>query len=454
MAVVLWRRKWIVIGTFLTLTLLTAIVSKSLPKQYEATATLWVTEGSGTATFDAVQAGQVLAGTYGKVADNQIIAQRVADSLPFETDGEEVLGAMTFGPVAETQLLRITATDGDPRHARAIANTYARVFIAYSRTQLGDAVNARIAFAAPASIPSQPSKPQPALYTVAGALLGLALGVGLALLAEMVDRRIGSPEELEDLAGAPVLAQVPRRTNDQESEVAFEESFRQLRTNLQFLNGDSEALRSLVVVSPSVGDGKSTVAYNLARSFAETGTRVILVEADMRRPSLRGAVRSKSDSDKGSSGLSGYLNRTADLDAVLCPTDLPSLQFVPSGILPPTPSTLVSVERARILLADALELADLVIVDTPPLSVGAESSALAASADGVLMAIDAKASGKPVIRRACQQLAVVKATLLGVVLNSVRTLPDVGAYGYWAGAGDTSRKRGTRPGKRRPQSRV
>ncbi len=429
LAVTLWRRKWIVIGTVVTLTALTAIVSKSLPKQYEATATLWVTQGRETATFDAVQAGQVLAGTYGKVADSQILAERVATALPFESTGGDVLNAMSFQPVAETQLLRITATSEEPVRARVLANTYARIFIDYSRTQLGDAIGARIAFAAPASLPTQPARPQPTLYTLAGALLALGIGIGLALLAEAVDRRVRSTEELETLVAAPVLARIPRRGDQPETEMVFDETFRLLRTNLQFLRHENEQLRSIVVVSPSAGDGKSTVAYHLARSYAEADIQVILIEADMRRPSLRGYVLTSREDDQ-KNGLSAYLSRKAGLAAVLSQTDLPSLQFIPSGILPPTPSTLVSVERSQVLLDDALDHADLVIVDTPPLSVGAEASTLAASADGALMVVNTRVSGKHDIRRARQQLAVVNSTLVGVAVNSVRELPNFGAYSY------------------------
>jgi receptor protein-tyrosine kinase len=454
LVVVLWHRKWILLGTFVALTVLAGVISKSLPKEYEATATLWVTEGSGTATFDAVQAGQVLAGTYGRVADNRLLADRVAEELPFESSGGDLLNAMLFEPISETQLLEITATSRNAEHARVIANTYARVFIDYSQTNLGDAVNARIAFAAPASVPGQPARPQPTLYTLAGALLGLALGVGLAFLADALDQRVRSSRELEGLAGGPILARVPRRTNDPETTVAFEETFRLLRTNLQFLRGGDQ-LRSLVVVSPSASDGKSTVAYQLARSFAETDTSVILVEADMRRPSLRRTVlpsRGRGDQTKG---LSNYLSRKEGLDAVLCATDLRQLKFVPAGVLPPAPSTLMNIQAARVLLEDALERADLVIVDTPPLSVGAEANILAASADGALMVIDPKVSKKSAVRHAGRQLSVVKATLLGVVLNSVRSLPDIGpyAYSYRINEDPPAAKNGIRSVRRRARSR-
>jgi capsular exopolysaccharide synthesis family protein len=428
---VLWRRRWIVVGTFVVLTVLVALVANSLPKEYETTATLWVTEGSGVTTFDSVQAGQVLAGTYGKVADNEVIADKVAGELPFEKTGEEVLSSTSFEPVSETQLLKITATDREPVRARVIANTYAKTFIAYSRSQLGDAVRAHITFAAPAPTPTQPSRPQPALYTIAGALIALLLGAGLALLAEALDRHVRSADELEEIAGVPVLARIPAKDRTPETREAFEEAFRLLRTNLQFLDRDGSPLRSLAIVSPSPSDGKSTVAFNLARSFAEAEVRVILIEADMRRPSLGGAVAARRMSpEQPGPGLSDYLTRKSDIFGVLAGTDLPTLRFISSGVLPPSPSSQFSAERTRMLLADALMEADLVILDTPPLSVGAEASTIAGSVDASLMVVDLDSTKKRDIRAGRQQLGVVHTNLSGLVVNRVKSLPTVGPYGY------------------------
>jgi len=456
LAVILWRRKWIVVATFVVLTVLVAAVSRSLPKEYESTATLWVTQAGGSTTFDSVQAGQVLAGTYGQVADNRALADQVADDLPFETSGEELLESMSFSPVNETQLLQISATDEDPVRARLVANAYARTFIDYSRSELGDAVNAEITFAARASTPTSPVRPQPMLYTVAGGLIALLLGMALAVLAEMLDRRVRSTEELEAVVGAPVLARIPRAGRDIETQAAFDEAFRLLRTNLQFLERNGVGLRSLAVVSPSPGDGKSTVAFRLARSFAESDVRVILIEADMRRPSLAQRMGRGASGGGGKPGLSDYLSRRADLPAVLVSTDLTALQFVPSGILPPSPSSLFSAERTRILLAEALEHADMVIVDTAPLSIGAEASTLAATADGALMVVDLEQSNKANIRREREQLGVVHANLLGVALNGVKKLPSVEPYGYANGhplnGSETAPKGGGRSRRRRSRA--
>jgi polysaccharide biosynthesis transport protein len=454
---VLWRRKAILIATFVLITAGTAIVSKNLPPVYEATSTLWVSEEREAAAFDAVQAGEVLARTYARIADSRVIAGRVAARAPFEISGGELLRDMSFEPVSETQLLRVTAANGDARRARFLANLYAEELIDYSRTKLANASDSRIAVADLATTPTQPARPKPTLYTIVGALLALGVGVGLAFLAELVDRRIRTADELGELLDVPVLAEVPIRSSSPAARAAFDETFRLLRTNLQFLGRGARPVRSLTVVSPSEGDGKSSVALNLALSLAEAGQDVLLIEGDMRRPGLSRSLRSmrtEKPSDpltpddslatpvervaggRGGGGvhpvigLSSYLTDSIRIEAVIYDTDTPHLRVIPAGLLPPNPSTLLDPERCRRLIDDATEYVGMVVIDTPPLSVGAEGSTLAASSDGALMVVDLRVSHRTVVKRAREQLDVLGAHLLGAVVNRVRRSPEVGAYAY------------------------
>lgn len=452
---VLWRRKAILIATFVLITAGTAIVSKNLPPVYEATSTLWVSEEREAAAFDAVQAGEVLARTYARIADSRVIAGRVAAQAPFEISGGELLRDMTFEPVSETQLLRVTAANRDARRARILANLYAEELIDYSRTKLADASDSRIAVADLATTPTQPARPKPTLYTIVGALLALGVGVGLAFLAELVDRRIRRSDELGELLEVPVLAEVPIRTSNPAAREAFDETFRLLRTNLQFLARGDRPIRSLTVVSPSEGDGKSSVALNLALSFAEAGQDVLLIEGDMRRPGLSRSLRpmrTEAESDpitpvdslatpvervaggRGgvhpTVGLSSYLTDSIGIRQIIFDTDIPHLRVIPAGLLPPNPSTLLDPMRCRMLLDEATEQGAMVVIDTPPLSVGAEGSTLAASSDGALMVVDLRVSYRQVIKRAREQLDVLGAHLLGAVVNRVRRSAEVGAYAY------------------------
>lgn len=453
---VLWRRKGILIATFLLITACTAIVSKNLPRVYEATSTLWVSEEREAAAFDAVQAGEVLARTYARIADSRVIAGRVAAEVPFDISSGELLRDMAFEPVSETQLLRVTAANRSATRARILANHYAEELIEYSRTELAGASDSRIAVADLATSPTQPARPKPTLYTIVGALLALGFGVGLAFLAELVDRRIRTSDELGEHLGVPILAEVPIRSSNPAARVAFDETFRLLRTNLQFLARGDRGIRSLTVVSPSEGDGKSSVALNLALSFAEAGQNVLLIEADMRRPGLSRSLRpmrAETESEpvtpddslatpvdrvaggRGGGvhptvGLSTYLSEAIGIRDVIFDTDIPHLRVIPAGMLPPNPSTLLDPQRCRMLLDEAMEQGAMVVIDTPPLSVGAEGSTLAASSDGALMVVDLRVSYRPVIKRAREQLDVLGAHLLGAVVNRARRSAEVGAYAY------------------------
>jgi capsular exopolysaccharide synthesis family protein len=426
---VLWRRKWLILAVVLAFAVATAIVSKSLPKVYESTATLWITQDAAAQSFDAVQAGQVLARTYGNVADSKNLASTVANDLPFEATGGGVLQKVSFEPIAETQLLKITAEDREPARAQLIANVYAATLIEYAGSRLSDATDSTISLADRASFPSQAARPKPTFYTIVGAIFGLLLGVGLAYLAELLDRRVRSEEDLQVLTNVPVLGRIPKTTSSTASTVSYDEAFRLLRANLQFAKPEGR-LRSVAVVSPSEGDGKSSTSLGLARAFADGGERVLVVEADMRRPGLQRHVFPTRDGTSELPGLSSYLAGVGALDEVLYETVFPGIRFLPAGPIPPAPSSLLQGPRGQQLLTRLAEDVSVVIVDTPPLSVAAEASLLAAEADGTLMVLDLARSSRQAIRKATEQLEVVRADLLGVVLNRLSLGREQGAYAY------------------------
>lgn len=430
---VLWRRKWVLLATFVVFTAVAGVVSKALPKEYEATATLWINQGRDVTSFDAVQAGAVLARTYGNVVGSENVASQVAAALPFQATGSEVQSHMSFEPVTEAQLLTITATDRDPVRAREYANTYADVFIVYARQNLSKESQSTVTLADRATLPTTAARPKPTLYTLLGALVGLVIGTALAFLAQLLDRRVHSAEELSELLGVPIMARVPRRTRAKQTHAAYAEAYRMLRTNLEFARPD-QPLRSVTVMSPSDGEGKTSTALNLAKAVAEAGRRVILVEGDMRRPGLQQSLFAEPTPPLRP-GLSNFLVGSVSVEEAVHSTDETNIEFVPSGPIPPNPSTLLSARRGRNLLDDLAKRCDLVIVDTPPLSIGADASLLAASSDGGLVVVDLDRSSKSAVRRAQEQLRVVKAQLIGAIVNRVRRADDYSPYLYYSSDG-------------------
>ena len=423
---ILWRRKSIVAVTFLVFALTAAVVSKSLEKVYATEATLLISLPASTQTFDSVQASQAVARSYADIIKSPNIAGLVAARLG--TTPKRVADAVSFEPVTETQLLKIKAQDPDPHQAKLIADTYANVFIDYAGRNLAQTTKARTSLADGAPLKTTPARPKPTLYTLLASLLGLALGVALAFLRDRLDRRLRTAEEVEATAELPLLARVPRRGRSDASQTAFREAFRLLRTNLQFAAPNGE-LRSLAVTSGHQGEGKTTTVANLAIAAAEVGLRVLVVEADLRRPSLQRELLPNRP-EPLRPGLTNYFVETASLAEIIYPADRPNVDLVPAGPLPPSPPALLESRRGRGVVPDLLTQADLVIIDCPPLGIGADASIISGWVDGVIAVIDLDHSTDHSVRNALRQLETVNAPVLGLVLNRDRAATPA-SYDYY-----------------------
>ena len=442
---VLGRRKWIILVTLAVVTITTAVVSKTLDKVYSTSATLLVTQSSTTdaPTFDTVQASQAIARSYADIIDSPNIALQVSRRMGGTVTRDEVRDATSFEPVPQTQLLKVSAESTDPDRAKEIADTYAAVFTEYARARLAGTTKATITLADAAPRPETPARPRPTLYTIIAAVLGLALGLALAFLRERLDRRLRTQEDVEATFDQPVLARVPRRGRNEASVTAFKESYRLLRTNLQFAAGGRQ-VKSLAITSGREGDGKTTAAANLAIASAEVGLRVLVVEADFRRPALQRELM-PTQTEPLRPGLSNYLVEAASLDDVIFPTGRPNIEIIPAGPLPPTPSALLESRRGQAAVAELTKEADLVIIDCPPLTIGADASVVAGWVDGVLLVLDLTSSTDQSVRRAVRQLEAVQAPLLGLLLNRDRSATP-SSYDYYSAVEVESRRQhaGTR----------
>lgn len=446
----LWRKKRVLIAVFLTFTIAAALVSTLvLDKEYEATATLLITQEQREASFDAVQAGEVLARTYSELISSRNVANLVAPKLPGGLDGGDVDARTAFDTISETQLVQVTAVAADAKGAQALANTYADTVVEFTGQGLNEQNGASVSVADPAVVPVQPARPRPTLYTLLAALIGLVVGAAAALLAALLDRRVRSTEELTELTGVPILAHIAL-ARSRKARKLNEEAYRVLRANLEF-SRPGKPLRSVAIVSASEGEGKSSAVLYLARAVAELGDRVIVVEGDLRRPAVQAALIADS-ADRLAPGLSNYLSGSVELQEIVHPTDVPGVSLVPAGPTPPSPSALLDTERGQRLLPGLYEEADLIIVDTPPVAVGADASLLAAPADETLMVVDMERSTKPALRAALTQLRLVNADLVGVLLNRVRDSGGADSYSYGYDDPEAGKRR-RGPGRRSKRSR-
>ncbi|MHB8926879.1 MAG: CpsD/CapB family tyrosine-protein kinase [Bacillota bacterium] len=212
------------------------------------------------------------------------------------------------------------------------------------------------------------------------------------------------------------------------------ESYRELRTNLQFLTVD-KTLRSIVVTSASPREGKTLTVANLAITMAQAGKKVIAVDSDLRRPTLCQifGVHERQ-------GLTSVISGGSQLDQVLVTTRTRGLRLLPSGPMPPNPAELLASERMKSIMAALEEQADVVIFDCPPVGAVTDAAVLASECDGVLLVVGAGKVSYKQAQRAKELLANVKANLLGVVLDGAGAERDKGYYYYYYG-GDGDRKR-------------
>lgn len=203
------------------------------------------------------------------------------------------------------------------------------------------------------------------------------------------------------------------------------EAYRTLRTNLEFSNLD-RSLRALLVTSPGPDEGKSTTLANLAVTIAQGGKRVILVDADLRRPSQHQIFNLKN-----SVGLSDMVRDDALLaNPPLQDTGVPNLQVLTSGPLPPNPAEILGSKRMSDILAALLSRADMVLLDAPPVIAVTDAAVLSAKVDGVLLVIRAGKTKRENAKKAQQQLEKINARIIGVVLNNVK--PDASVQYYYA----------------------
>ena len=286
-----------------------------------------------------------------------------------------------------------------------------------------------------AELPTDPVEPTPVRTAALAAIVGLLIGLGAAFLIDYVDDSVRSGADLEAVTSIPVLAVVPVDPPPDQRPIAISrpsdfavETYRGLRTNVQFLGLDSP-MKVVQITSSLPGEGKTTTATNLAIVLAQAGRRVVLIDADLRKPRI--AEIFSAPQRPGLTDL--LLGDPIDL----CLTEVDEgLQVITSGLVPPNPSEMLASERTRTVLSELAARFDHVIVDSAPVLPVADPLALAGSADGVLLITQAGRTSKRNLAEAIDRLGRVQANVVGIVLNRVSSGRGEGAaYGYGYGYG-------------------
>lgn len=285
-----------------------------------------------------------------------------------------------------------------------------------------------------------PVRPQPLRNTLLAAIVGALLAIGGTFLLEYLDDRVKTVEQASGIAGAMTLGSIGKIAGSgpgtqlvtrSDANSPLSEAYRMLRVNLDFTAVDSP-LQTVAITSANPGEGKSTTIANLAVALAESGKRVILVDTDLRRPTLHRIFELPNERGVTSALLNP---ESSELHQHLAPTEVPNLQLMPCGPIPPNPAELLSSRRMAALIGALKAECDIVLFDTPPLLVFADAALLARACDGVILTARAYTTRLGALRQASEQLTQAGARLLGVVLNGVAT-PRGKQHSYYYYYGD------------------
>lgn len=276
---------------------------------------------------------------------------------------------------------------------------------------------------------TNPVRPKKAVNITIGVVFGLILGVGLAFFIEYLDTSVKTIDDVEQALQAPVLGVIPQNVGALMSEGAdspHAEAYRVLRTNILFSRKDTN-WRTMTVVSGGAGEGKSTTIFNLATVFAQNGNRVLIVDSDLRRPSLHKILNVANNL-----GLTNYLLKQNSLEEVIQTTPVPSLDFMPSGRLPSSSIGILNSAAMKEFIAEAKSRYDFVFFDSPPIMGVSDASILASEVDMAVLVVQYRKYPQQMTLRAKQMVEKVGGHLLGVVLNNINISQD-SYYYYYSG---------------------
>ncbi len=479
---VLRRRWWIIAACFVLVLGSAAAFSLTQQKQYTASASLLFSQsqigndvlglsGSSSGTSTQAQADNV------KLVESSPVAAATAAALGNGLSARQVQNKVSISGEGQSDFVSVQVTDHDPKLATRIANLYARKFIAFRRTTNQAAViqvrnslqnqlqamtpvqrrsNAGVSLEArieqlntlaaaqtgdvqlvqPANVPTSPSSPNTKMNVILGGILGLLLGLGLVLLLERLNRRVTGVEELNEIYGYPVLAEVPESdtiVSDSRPADTYEQgSFEMLRARLRYL--PRHKVKSLLVTSCAPQEGKSTIAWNLAETTALASPgRVLLIEADLRRPTIA-AVHGLQPAP----GLSDVLSEQCDFAEATQEVPVKtsanghapsrSVDVLVAGPVPPNPTELIESPQMQSLIRHASDFYDFVVIDTGPALMVPDTIALAKHVAGILVVSHVGGTTRDEAAALREQLTALSAPVVGVVANRVKEGMKPGYY--------------------------
>ena len=417
------------------LTVLSVCVGAALVFTFLQTPKYSSTSSALIAVDTAASAGELSSGalyaerqvsSFVALADSALVLDPVIDELGLNVTPQALRSRVSVSSPAGTSIVDVTVTDTNAGRAAEIANAITASLKNVTSDVVptgpdGDEI-VTVTVVEPAAESSRPVSPRPVVNIALGLIAGVVLGLGQALVRRLLDSRIRTRDDLEEITDAPLLASVVHhkgsdRAKDGASPArgtawAGAESYRKLRTAVGFVALGGERRSSIVVTSSVQGEGKTETSTNLAKVLAETGARVLLVDADLRRPQV--GARLGLDDELG---LSDVLTGRADLNDVLLSVD--DLSVLTAGTVPPNPSELLGSEAMAELLALVEAHFEYVLLDAPPLLPVTDAAVLSHQAGGAIVVARSGVARQNQLTEALSTLEAADASVYGVVLNDV-----------------------------------
>jgi capsular exopolysaccharide synthesis family protein len=436
---VLRRRFALMVAVVLAVVALAAAATWMLTPVYESSARIYVS--APESETNAAAAGGVLSeqrvAAYVEIVDSSLLADKVSTELGLNESLKEMKDKVSAAAVGETTVLEIKVRDTNANDAQAIAQAYAENLVntaADIESPSDDTgTPVKVTIIDPATLPDSPAFPQPVLNLTLALIFGLVLAVALALLREVLDNTI---KDVDDLGpdGPPLLGALVGESAKEHAVLVDQappssprvEAYRMLRTNVSFVDVDRHN-KALVVTSPVQGDGKSSVAINLALSLSSAQVKTLLIDGDLRRPRVAQALGLVPDV-----GLTNVLLGQVTIDGAIQRYQDGHLEVLASGTVPPNAAELLQSDAMEKLLEDLRQHFEMIIIDSPPLLPVTDAAVLASRADGAVVVVRHGQTTKEEWRQAEGRLEQVDAQLLGVVMNMVP--PNDATLGYAYGS--------------------
>lgn len=443
---------WVVLAALLIAIGTGAFVTISSQKLYATTVTFFVQTPSDQLSTAAQgdTFGQKRVNSYVQLVNTDRLLKPVLTETKLPMTVAELSGEVTASGDLNTVLLSVKVVDPSPTQSRLIGASIAKQLVKLvselESASVGGDSTVRLELVSGPTLLANPVSPRPIVNYGIALLAGLLVGVGIAIMREATDTSVRSSMALEKAAGSAVIgmiafdetAKLSPLIIDSHAQSIRAEAFRQLRTNLQFIDVDRPA-KTVVITSSVPDEGKSSTATNLAVMFAEAGKTVLLVEGDLRRPRVADYL-----GIEGAVGLTNVLAGQVEIDEALQPWGRGGLTILPSGSIPPNPSELLGSASMGQLLSKMARKFDIIIIDTPPLLPVTDAAVMAAHSDGALLVVRHGETSKQQVTQAAAALKKVDARLLGCVLNMTPVRDGQGdkygyGYGYGSYANDSTR---------------